>query len=172
MLKLGRGCHGGLEVLPRWPANHVELSGRAWLSLQKAAADLPDSISLILTRGYEAPRAGLGQARRAFRWLGIALFRTVYPGRCTEVADIFGANGHDVDGNHVDVSIRWQGQRLRLLPLGVFTPTRWQARRLSKAQTVVRQVQDALRRQGFCLHRNDTEALQIHCDLMPIAASS
>lgn len=153
--------------MPRWPAAHVELSRRAWLSLQKAAANLPDTTSLILTRGYEAPHARLGLARRIFRQLGMGLFRFVYPSRSTEVAEIFGANGHDVNGDHVDVSIRWQGRRLRLLPLGVFTAPRWQARRLGKVLPVVQQVQDVLQQQGFCLHRNHTEALQMHCNLLP-----
>lgn len=37
----------------------------------------------------------------------------------------FGANGHDIDGRHIDVSVVLHGKRLRLLPLGVFTPPRW-----------------------------------------------
>ncbi|WP_205882030.1 hypothetical protein [Leeia aquatica] len=165
LMTLPRGVQGRLEVQPRWPARQVALAPEAWLRLQQAAACLPDSIGLILTRGYEAPSARLGLARRIFRYAGMGVFRTVYPARRAEVADIFGANGHDVDGHHVDVSIRWQGRRLRLLPLGVFTSSSWQARRVSRFQPVVQQVQQALQQQGFLLHRNATEALQIHCDL-------
>lgn len=80
---------------------------------------------------------------------------------------IFGANGHDIDGRHVDVSLVLHGKRLRLLPLGVFTPPRWQDRRVAHHAEAVAQVKRSLQHCGFELHRNPTEALQIHCDYRP-----
>ncbi|MNI87709.1 hypothetical protein D3C73_1449310 [compost metagenome] len=98
------------------------------------------------------------------RRLGIAVFRCCYRHRHDEIDAIFGANGHDLDGRHVDVSLVLHGQRLRLLPLGVFTPLRWQQQRVSRHADAVAAAKDALQRCGFDLHPNATESLQIHCD--------
>ncbi|HCP9006080.1 TPA: hypothetical protein OF588_004432, partial [Escherichia coli] len=95
------------------------------------------------------------------------LFRACYPQRQDEVDAIFGANGHDIDGRHVDVSLVLHGERLRLLPLGVFTPPRWQHRRVARYAEPVARAKRSLQHCGFELHHNPTEALQIHCDYLP-----
>ncbi len=79
----------------------------------------------------------------------------------------FGANGHDIDGRHIDVSVVLHGKRLRLLPLGVFTPPRWQDRRTARHAEAIACVKRSLQHCGFALHHNPTEALQIHCDYRP-----
>lgn len=52
-------------------------------------------------------------------------------------------------------------------PLGVFTPLRWQDRRVARHSEAVVQVKRSLQQCGFELHHNATEALQIHCDYRP-----
>lgn len=96
----------------------------------------------------------------------MGLFRAVYFKRRAEIPEIFGANGHDVDGTHVDVSIRFNGRRLRFLRLGVFTPRAWQENAVRRYQPFVAIVKSTLREGGFHIHRNETESLQIHCDLI------
>ncbi|WID96069.1 hypothetical protein QO058_25575 [Bosea vestrisii] len=140
------------------------------LALEKLRAvqsKLPAGLGLILTRGYEAKSSNLGLARRQLRAAGIMLFKLFYPQRRNELLEIFGSNGHDVDGNHVDVSISLNGRRVELLPLSVFTPEAWQQRRVRKSAGAVELVQAALKDAGFRIHRNPTESLQIHCDLIP-----
>ncbi|MNY81986.1 hypothetical protein D3C86_2238480 [compost metagenome] len=46
----------------------------------------------------------------------------------------------------------------------MFTPLRWQQRRVSRHADAVAAAKDALQRCGFDLHPNATESLQIHCD--------
>lgn len=165
LLTLARGVQAGVQIRPRWPARHVRVDARVLDKLQAIQAELPAEISLILTRGYEPRASSLGFARRRFRALGIGLFRMLYPARHDELADIFGSNGHDVDGTHIDVSFSLNGRRVRMLPLGVFTPPCWQRRRVQRCASALAQIHSALIRQGFQLHRNATERLQIHCDL-------
>ena len=107
-----------------------------------------------------------GVLRRQFRLLGIRAFRLFYPRRQHEIADIFGSNGHDVDGTHIDVSFRLNGRRIRMLPLGVFTPPVWLYRRRQRWAVPLHQVCSALKENGFRIHRNDTESMQIHCDYL------
>lgn len=164
MLTLQRGNHHGLLVAPRWPSTHIQIEAEVLQRLLDAQARLPAELRLLLTRGFESRHSRLGGFRRAVRRLGIVVFRTCYPQRRNEVDAIFGANGHDIDGRHVDVSIVLQGQRLRLLPLGVFTPTGWQARRVARHAEAIARVKRSLQQCGFQLHHNPTEALQIHCD--------
>jgi len=95
------------------------------------------------------------------------VFRACYPQRHDEVDAIFGANGHDIDGRHIDVSVVLHGKRLRLLPLDVFTPPRWQHRRTARHAEAIARVKRSLQHCGFELHHNPTEALQIHCDFRP-----
>lgn len=166
LLVLTAGLHAGLLIRPRWPARRVVVDARVVDRLRAAQAALPDTIELVLTRAYEPASSTLGCARNGFRALGIALFRVLYPARRDEVADIFGGNGHDVDGTHVDVSFRVAGRRMRLLPLGVFTPPGWQRRRARRCQPDLERVKAALAAHGFRIHRNATESLQIHCDLI------
>ncbi|MDH0276373.1 hypothetical protein N7349_17660, partial [Stenotrophomonas sp. GD04089] len=167
MLTLQRGNHRGLLVAPRWPSTHIQIEAEVLQRLLDAQALLPTELRLLLTRGFESRHSRLGGFRRAVRRLGIAVFRTCYPQRRDEVDAIFGANGHDIDGRHVDISMVLHGQRLRLLPLGVFTPPNWQARRVSRHAWAVAQVKHSLQHCGFQLHPNPTEALQIHCDYLP-----
>lgn len=166
MLTLRRGEERGIEISPRWPSSEVKVDERAFRQLLEVQARLPAQIQLILTRGYEAPHASLGHLRTLFRGLGVGLFRAVYFKRRAEIPEIFGANGHDVDGAHVDVSIRVDGRRLRFLRLGVFTPSAWQDNAVGQHQPFVAIVKNTLRDCGFHIHRNATESLQIHCDLI------
>ncbi|WP_423368026.1 hypothetical protein [Burkholderia sp. LMG 32019] len=166
LLTLTPGIHAGVRIQPRWPARHVHVEARVLGKLQTIQPALPAGISLILTRGYEPRASGLGFARRQFRALGIGTFRLLYPARRDELADIFGSNGHDVDGTHIDVSFSLNGRRVRMLPLGVFTPPFWQRRRVRRCASALAQIQAALMQHGFQIHRNATESLQIHCDLV------
>jgi hypothetical protein len=166
VLELGPGLVEGIRIRPRWPSSRVRIDGRAFDRLLEVQARLPAEIRLILTRGYEPPKTSLGTLRSLSRQLGIMLFRMVHFRRRGEIADIFGPNGHDVDGTHIDVSIEANGRRLRFLRLGVFTPRRWQERAVRPHEPHVTMVKEALQACGFQLHRNATEALQIHCDFV------
>lgn len=160
------GCTTGLRVAPRWPASQVHLQPVVLARLLDAQRQLPPTIQLLLTRGYEPGGGGLGRFRGLSRRLGIALFRACYPRRHDEVAAIFGTNGHDLDGRHVDVSIVLDGRRLRLLPLGVFTSLPLQQRRIARHASAIHAVKQALLVCGFEIHPNATESLQIHCDYL------
>lgn len=165
LMILSSGMHGRISIKPRWPAKQVRICPQAFGRLQLAQAKLPPAIELIITRAFEPPGTGLTQLRTCSRWMGIQLFSSVYAHRKSEVSDIFGANGHDRDGTHVDVSILLNGRRVRLLPLSVFTPDWLQNARVKKYQETIDQVFRVLNEVGFDLHRNRTESLQIHCDL-------
>lgn len=164
-IHLARGRYGALQICPRWPSSKVLVSPVALERLLVVQAELPCEIGLILTRAYEPRRSGLGWLRRVFRTAGIVLFKFLYANRDGEVEDIFGSNGHDVDGTHLDVSLTVNGNRLRLLPLSVFTPVSWQKRRAERYLRSIEIVKNALVQNGFTIHRNATEGHQIHCDL-------
>lgn len=166
MITLHKGCIHGLRIAPRWPAAQVQLEADVFARLCHAQLQLPAAIQLLLTRGYEPGGGRLGSFRQLSRWLGIALFGACYPHRRDEVTAIFGANGHDRDGRHVDVSIVLHGRRLRLLPLGVFTSLPLQQRRIARHASAIRAVKQALLASGFQIHPNPTESLQIHCDYL------
>lgn len=168
MICLTRGPYGALQIRPRWPASKVLVSPIALQKLQSVQASLPDEISLILTRGYEPPASRLGWLRKFSRITGIILFKFTYANRIDEVEDIFGSNGHDIDGTHLDVSLSVNGSRVRLLPLSVFTPISWQKRRTGKYLQSLEIVKNALVNKGFSIHRNRTESNQIHCDLFGV----
>ncbi|MFZ6741845.1 hypothetical protein ACO0LC_01285 [Undibacterium sp. JH2W] len=168
IISLSSGVQNNLSIMPRWPATQVLIDSLAWQKLQAVQASLPGHLGLILTRAYEPRVSELGRARTAFRRAGICLFGLLYRHRKEEIQDIFGSNGHDLDGTHIDVSFSINGQRVRLLPLSVFTPMSWQARRIKKFDEELSMVLAALLAQGFQLHRNATESLQIHCDLKPV----
>lgn len=167
MLTLSNGIHDGLEVAPRWPSRRVHIDETAWERLRTVQLALPASVRLIVTRGYEPGASRLGVSRGLFRAIGIRLFGALFGARRNEIADIFGANGHDVDGTHIDVSIRLDEQRLRFLPFGVFTPISLQNRLTARNETALKQVGIALTEGGFRIHRNRMESLQIHCDFAP-----
>lgn len=166
MLSFTRGIHHGLNVQPRFPSSVLCISETAWDRLLQVQDQLPAEIRLIITRGYEPRASSVGAARKLFRAIGIKLFRLVFRARKHEINDIFGANGHDVDGSHVDVSLALNQKRLRFLPLGVFTPIPWQNKRTRAHEADLQKVMTALMEHGFQIHRNQTESLQIHCDLI------
>lgn len=155
-----------VRMVPRWPSTCVTVDDRAYHALQCAAAMLPDGVQLILTRGYEPKRSRLGRLRILFRSGGILAFKILFPHRRNEIGPIFGANGHDIDGTHIDVSIEENGKRLRFLPLGVFTPIRVQGILYNKHAKIVDSVRAALIASGFLIHPNHTESFQIHCDFI------
>lgn len=167
ILTLPRGRHANVQILPRWPAQQVHVDSDVLNKLQTIQARLPEHIRLILTRGYEQKASWIGFARKQFRALGIRAFRLIYSGRHNEIAAIFGSNGHDIDGTHIDISLRLSGRRVRLLPLGVFTPLFWQKHCVARFSDPLNQVKQALIHEGFRIHSNSTESLQIHCDLIP-----
>lgn len=164
MLTLLKGDGQGLNVGPRWPSSKVLVEQKVFLKLIEVQSELPSSIRLLLVRGYENKNSYLGFFRGLSRWLGIKLFCACYPERKEEVSEIFGSNGHDVDGTHVDISIILNGRRLRFLPLGVFTSLNRQHLRSAEHLRVIEKVKAALERCGFEIHRNQTESMQIHCD--------
>ncbi|SFX03736.1 hypothetical protein SAMN03159327_0414 [Pseudomonas sp. NFPP16] len=164
MLILKKGDHQGLRIGPRWPSSEVSIDARVFAQLLEVQSRLPRSVQLLVTRGYEPNSSCLGFFRILSRWLGIRLFCLCYPRRKQELEDIFGSNGHDVDGTHVDVSIVLDGKRLRFLPLGVFTSPARQEQRKARYSAVVEEVKATLGQCGFQIHRNPTESLQIHCD--------
>jgi len=164
MLTLPKGESQGLMVKPRWPSSEVLIEENVFLKLIDVQSKLPPSIRLLLVRGYENKKSQLGLFRSLSRWLGVKFFCACYPGRKDELNDIFGSNGHDVDGSHVDVSIVFNGERLRFLPFGVFTSQSHQRRRAQKHLAVIEKVKFALKQCGFEIHRNQTESMQIHCD--------
>jgi hypothetical protein len=153
-------------MVPRWPSTRVFVDDGAYHAVQRAGAMLPDGVQLILTRGYEPKRSRLGRLRIMFRAGGILAFTILFPHRRNEIGPIFGANGHDIDGTHIDVSIEIDGKRLRFLPLGVFTPIRIQRILYDKHAKIVDSVRAALIASGFLIHPNPTESFQIHCDFM------
>lgn len=166
MICLTKGRHGKLQIRPRWPSSIVVVSARTLERLQIVQGGLPNEIDLVLTRGYEPPSSNIGWLRKLFRIVGIALFRFVYANRRNEMEDIFGANGHDIDGTHIDVSLSVNGNRICLLPLSVFTPISWQRHRIEKYSQAIGTVKKALVNHGFRIHENGTESNQIHCDLV------
>ncbi|WP_433884673.1 hypothetical protein [Pseudomonas vranovensis] len=167
MLVLPKGERHGIRVSPRWPSSEVAIDEETFRKLIEARSMLPPDIELLLVRGYENKTSHLGSFRTLSRWLGIKVFCACYPGRKDEVGEIFGANGHDVDGSHVDVSIVLKGKRLRFLPFGVFTSLTRQRARAAHYLVVIDRVKDALKQCGFDIHRNETESMQIHCDYKP-----
>jgi hypothetical protein len=164
MLTLLKAENKGLQVKPRWPSSEVLIENNVFDKLMEAQSRLPPTIQLLLVRGYESKSSHLGAFRDLSRWLGIKLFCACYPGRKDEINEIFGSNGHDVDGTHVDISIILNGKRLRFLPLGVFTSPSLQHKRAAEHLSVVENVKSVLEQCGFVIHKNPTESMQIHCD--------
>jgi hypothetical protein len=127
---------------------------------------LPQTVSLILTRGYEKQATHLSLIRRVFRCFGVMVFCCLYPHRIGEMKAIFGANGHDVDGSHIDISYRLDGKRIYLLPLSVFTPLWLQKRLIKRVLPSAFLFKQMLIEHGFQIHENKTESAQIHCDFI------
>ena len=168
LLCLPHGAHSGIIIAPSKFSKGVFLSNEAWICIQRAQNQLPSDLTLVLIRGY----TGRSFVRTILRKIGSLLFFVIYPARRHEIADIFGANGHDQDGNHLDVGIAIRGRKLNFLPLHVFTPRSIQLRRRAQHLDKLLVVCHALRSEGFDLHRNATESLQIHVDLRRAATES
>lgn len=153
---------GSLEARPRWPDKKITVDKQVLDALYKAQALLPSSIQLVITRAYQAE----GSIRKLFRTLGKYIFVGLYPARHAEADAIFGHNGHATDGNHIDVSLRHNGQLLHFLPLGVFTPLSILQYRAQHCSDIIKLAKETLATVGFRIHPNHTEALQIHCDFI------
>lgn len=164
MLELVKGESQGIRIGPRWPSSKVLIEQNTFNKMVETQSMLPPSVRLLIVRGYESKSSNLGVFRLLSRWFGVRLFCTLYPKRKNEVTDIFGSNGHDVDGTHVDVSVVLNGKRLRFLPFGVFTSLTRQEAVAAQHLVVINKVKDALRQCGFEIHQNQTESMQIHCD--------
>ncbi len=165
MITLSQGHYKSISIHPRWPARMVLVDEVALEQLVEVQSKLPDNLGLILTRAYEEGTSSLGFLRNFSRVLGISLFKSIFPNRKNEIRDIFGSNGHDVDGTHLDVSISIDGKRKRPLPFSVFTPLFIQRKTIRSYRVELDMVKQALIKNGFKIHSNETESLQIHCDL-------
>jgi len=161
LIELSTGSYGSILVQPRRMRKFVLLTPVALHALCAAQTLLPAEIQLVLTRGYEPVTMIL----RLSRWIGRLLFTLLYPLRAREAGAIFHHNGHGCDGNHIDVSIRLNKQPLQLLPFSVFTPLFLIEKCEFNHATALARVRSALQSEGFVIHQNRVEALQIHCDL-------
>lgn len=152
-------------IRPRWPYDKVLISSKALHGLV-AAQDMlsAHNLTLVLTRGYESRGKIIRIAHRLARIIGTALFCLAYPHRFRESSSIFSPNGHDRSGDCIDVGIVHNGDALKLLPFGVFTPL-WLIRKTKR--TYHRELTlawSALEKAAFTIHGNATEAMQIHCE--------
>lgn len=152
-------------VRPRWPYDKVFISSKALHGLHAAQNLLSaHDLTLMLTRGYESRGKAIRMAHRLARVVGRMLFCLAYPHRFRESRAIFSPNGHDRSGDCIDVGIVHNGDALRLLPFGVFTPL-WSIRRTRRAyHRELTLTWSALEKAGFAVHGNVTEAMQIHCE--------
>lgn len=155
---------GEILVRPRWPSKKVVITEEAYRRLCEAQRRLGAEANLVLTRGMESGGRIRQLIRRSLRSVGGALFSALYPGRRNERQEIFCSNGHDSDGNHIDIRIEHEGKLLVLLPFGVFTPDGMIVCAETMYSELLNRVWSALRDSGFEIHTNRTEALQIHCD--------
>ena len=166
LLSLKSDYSGAIKVRPRWPYSRVLVSPEAFESLERAQSLLSPDLQLVLTRGLEPG----GWLLKRFHWLGrklgASVFLILYPTRSHERAEIFSANGHDKDGNHLDVSIIHAGVQKRFLPFGVLTSSSLVDASKEAESVVLDTIYKALRSVGFSVHSNPTESLQIHCDLV------
>jgi hypothetical protein len=138
----------------------------AFTRLQRAQDTLGETAQLIITRGFEPGSFMLRRLHSAMRKIGAIIFVLCYPHRLCEAPAIFSSNGHDSDGTHVDVAISQHGNVLKLLPGGVLTPSSTIAAIEAKYSSILENVRTSLSEVGFRIHPNQTEALQIHCDLI------
>ena len=169
LVSLNALYEGKIRVSPKWPYRSVEISSLALSRLEGAQLQLPPEIRLVLVRAFEPGGILLRVMHRLGREVGKIIFCLIYPRRRGEAKAIFSANGHTTDGNHVDVKVELSGELLSLLPGGVLTPS-LQLRSVKKARSqVLGVVYSALQSSGFDIHSNPTEALQIHCDLVPMS---
>jgi len=145
-------------------SKEVKVSPEALSALIDVQLKLPSHVTLVVTRGLEEISPCFRILHRVRRRLGALLFCFLYPKRKNEVPQIFGSNGHDVCGDHIDIDVLVDGRRITLLPLGVFTPLTLLRKRHKQYQKELALVYSELEKGGFTIHRNETEAAQIHCD--------
>jgi hypothetical protein len=162
---LRTGNYRQLLIHPRWPARVIWINPVVLARLENSQSRLPSGMKLILTRGFESANSRTGRTRQLLRLTGKFAFLLIYPTRHQELDDIFSSNGHDKDGTHFDVSIAIKGKRLSTLPFGVFTPIWLQKRRMRALEEILNETYAALATQGIKTHKNQTERLQIHCEL-------
>jgi len=165
LLHLKRGHRNGIKISPRWPFSTVAVSETAFSKLEAAQVALGKNIQLVLIRSFESPEPILRGIRTFGRRAGQLLFGFLYPRRLHERPQIFSPNGHDRDGNHIDIGIEIDEEWLRLLPFGVFSSLEQVRRAEEKNAHTLSKVRSALVGAGFTIHSNPVEALQIHCDL-------
>lgn len=166
MLQLNTKSKCEIFIKPRFPAKsvHIDLDVlEILIDIQKA---LPHNTRLVLTRGYENPRGVLGLTRSILRLFGIIIFFFMYPRRTKEIFEIFTANGHNQNGKHVDISIMVNGEKINLLPYGVFTPLSIIKKSEDTFKTTISQIEKNLETFGGRLHKNRLERLQIHVDFI------
>ncbi len=156
-----------LIISPRFPYKKVYLSEAVYSQLLQAQKLLCDeNIKIIITRGYEQSSSIIKFSHLIARLLGSLLFCTMYPHRLNERIDIFSANGHDKkDKECVDISILKDDTRICLLPHGVFTSKRRIESIRKTHKDTLQIVWQTLDQVGFTIHKNYTEAMQIHCEL-------
>lgn len=154
-------------ISPRFPYDTVVVSDIAYQQILKVQKMLiSENIELILTRGYESSGKMVKWGHTVARLAGTVLFAVVYPQRIKECWEIFSSNGHDQSSrNCLDISIVYEGKYLNLLPYGVFTSRKCIKRLRDLHSHALGLVWDSLAREGFVVHENYTEAMQIHCEL-------
>ena len=168
MLYLPASARDEIIIKPRWPYKQVAVSEEAYSRLQKAQDRLRQhGVRLALTRGYEYEGVLLKRLHQLARAVSARLFGLIYPHRKTECREIFSANGHNVGGDNVDVAIYHNEKFLTLLPNGVFTPARTITHIRKLHSSALSLVVDALESNGFVIHLNKTESMQIHCHVSP-----
>jgi hypothetical protein len=160
MIELHKGMNSGILIKPRWFAKSVFIDGKAFEAVQKAQSILPSDIRLVITRAYQPEDLSM----RFLRLIGAMVFKFIYPMRAAEIPEIFGHNGHALDGRHVDIGIEYKNKILKLLPFSVFTSLDVVINRSERYTQIIVEVQNALQECGFTIHSNKIEALQIHCD--------
>jgi hypothetical protein len=162
MLELHKGITADIKVIPRGFSKSVLIDKEAFKAIEEAQLLLPQDIKLVITRAYQ-PESTLIKFARI---IGSKVFALIYPKRKPEIPEIFGHNGHATDGKHVDISIEYKGQILKLLPISVFTKPDT-AKNISRQYSeIISQVWHVLQQCGFAIHNNKIEALQIHCDFI------
>lgn len=166
MLKLAQTSDAEIVIHPRWPSKYVFITEDSYRQLKKAQLDLsPHNLRLVLTRGYEKENRALKLSRRFMRWAGGAIFCIVYPDRSSERDAIFCPNGHDISGDCIDVGVIRDDIILNLLPRGVFTDKKNLSTIRSINEQTLNIVWRSLEAAGFSIHKNETESMQIHCEL-------
>lgn len=153
-------------VMPRWPYTSVLISDKAFELLCIVQKNLVShDVQLILTRGFEKNTCIIKLAHSAARIIGGIIFMVIYPRRHRECFQIFSGNGHEKDGNSIDVSVFYKGKKIILLPFGVFTNIKTAKKNAEMHKDIIYLVQSKLQDAGFSVNKNFIESLQIHCDL-------